>query len=84
MSGAKYERVVLKLSGEAFTEHNTFGINSERISYFARQIKDLVSLGVEVAVEPKVSQAPPSTFIPVKVECTRIEDPSTFVLKRRN
>ncbi|WP_319371390.1 UMP kinase [uncultured Ilyobacter sp.] len=45
-----YERVLLKLSGEALMGDQEFGISSEVIGSYARQIKEVVDLGVEVAI----------------------------------
>lgn len=50
MSGPKYKRVVLKLSGEALAGSQGFGIDPDMIASIARQIKEVVDLGVEVAV----------------------------------
>lgn len=45
-----YSRILLKLSGEALMGNQEFGISSEVISSYAKQIKDIVDLGVEVGV----------------------------------
>lgn len=45
-----YKRVLLKLSGEALMGDQEFGISSEVIASYARQIKDIVDLCVEVSV----------------------------------
>ncbi|WP_410207387.1 UMP kinase [Fusobacterium sp.] len=45
-----YKRVLLKLSGEALMGNQEFGISSDVIASYARQIKDIVDLGVEVSV----------------------------------
>lgn len=45
-----YKRVLLKLSGEALMGDQEFGISSEVISSYARQIKEIADLGVEVSV----------------------------------
>lgn len=50
MSGPKYERVVLKLSGEALAGESSFGINPTVIKSIAGQVKEIAELGVEVAV----------------------------------
>jgi uridylate kinase len=44
-----YERVLLKLSGEALLGEKTFGIDRNVTEYLAQEIKDLHSLGVEIA-----------------------------------
>lgn len=46
----KYKRVVLKLSGEALAGGDGYGINSEVLNSIAKQIKEIVDLGVQVAV----------------------------------
>ncbi len=45
-----YKRVLLKLSGEALMGDQDFGISSEVITNYAKQIKEIVELGVEVAI----------------------------------
>jgi len=45
-----YSRILLKLSGEALMGDQEFGISSEVISSYAKQIKDIVDLGVEIGV----------------------------------
>ena len=50
MSGVKYKRVVLKLSGEALAGAQGFGIDPAIISSVAKQVKEVADLGVEVAV----------------------------------
>lgn len=46
----KYKRVLLKLSGEALMGDKQFGIDNERIAAYAEQIKEVVDLGVELAI----------------------------------
>ncbi|SFJ22939.1 UMP kinase [Thermoflavimicrobium dichotomicum] len=50
MSTPKYKRIVLKLSGEALAGEQGYGIDSEVVSSIARQIKEVVDLGVQVAI----------------------------------
>ncbi|HSI66466.1 MAG TPA: UMP kinase [Planococcus sp. (in: firmicutes)] len=50
MSVQKYKRIVLKLSGEAMAGGQGFGLSPEIIKSVASQVKDVVELGVEVAV----------------------------------
>lgn len=50
MSSAKYNRVVLKLSGEALAGQDGFGINPAVINSIAEQVKEIAELDVEVAV----------------------------------
>ncbi len=45
-----YKRILLKLSGEALMGNQEFGISSEVITSYASQIKEIVELGVEVAI----------------------------------
>jgi len=45
-----YKRVLLKLSGEALMGDKQFGIDHERLNNYAREIKEIVDLGVEVAI----------------------------------
>ena len=45
-----WERVVLKLSGEAFAGGTGLGIDPDAVSHFAREIRDTSLLGVQVAV----------------------------------
>ena len=46
----KYKRVLLKLSGEALMGSDPFGINRETIMQMVQQVKEIVELGVEVAI----------------------------------
>ncbi|WP_409294349.1 UMP kinase [Peribacillus sp. SCS-26] len=50
MSSAKYNRVVLKLSGEALAGNLGFGLDPEVIKSVSEQVKEVAELGVEVAV----------------------------------
>ncbi|WP_047981242.1 UMP kinase [Ornithinibacillus contaminans] len=50
MTTARYRRIVLKLSGEALSGEQGYGIEPKIIQSIATQIKDVVSLGVEVVV----------------------------------
>lgn len=50
MTKPKYQRVVLKLSGEALAGNSHFGIEPSVIQSIAVQIKEIVELDVEVAV----------------------------------
>ncbi len=47
---AQYRRVVLKLSGEALSGEEGYGLSPEIIQSIARQVKEISELGVEVAV----------------------------------
>ncbi len=46
----KYKRVLLKLSGESLMGDKQYGIDPQMLQHYARQIKRLVELGVEVAI----------------------------------
>ena len=46
----KYKRILLKLSGEALAGEQKFGISTEVLNNFARQLKEVHDLGVELAV----------------------------------
>lgn len=50
MTAAHYRRVVLKLSGEALSGEEGYGLSPEIIQSVARQVKEISELGVEVAV----------------------------------
>ena len=50
MSEPQYKRVVLKLSGEALAGEQGFGLSPQIIMSVAEQVKEVVELGVEVAV----------------------------------
>lgn len=50
MSKPQYERIVLKLSGEALAGEQGFGLSPDIIKSVAEQVKEIVDLGVEVAV----------------------------------
>ncbi|MDD6772094.1 MAG: UMP kinase [Inconstantimicrobium porci] len=48
MESCKYNRVILKLSGEALAGENGFGIDFNVAKRIAQEVKQLVDLGVEV------------------------------------
>jgi uridylate kinase len=50
MPEAKYKRVLLKLSGEALSGEQSFGIDTPTLTKIARQIKQVVEMGVGVAI----------------------------------
>ncbi len=50
MADIKYKRILLKLSGEAFSGQVTYGIDTATLTQIARQIKQVMQMGVEVAV----------------------------------
>ncbi len=50
MGALKYQRILLKLSGESLMGNQKFGITAEMLQHYAKQIKQLHDMGVEVAV----------------------------------
>ena len=50
MSEAKYKRVLLKLSGEALAGEDKTGINTKVVGEICDKIKEVVEMGVEVAI----------------------------------
>ena len=46
----RYNRILLKLSGEALMGDKQFGIDTTKLTSYANEIKSVVDLGVEVAV----------------------------------
>src|SRR5215467_2976125 len=50
MPETKYQRVLLKLSGEALMGDQGFGIDPQVVSRIATEVKDIHSLGVQVAI----------------------------------
>jgi uridylate kinase len=45
-----YKRILLKLSGESLMGKKQFGIDNERLSVYAQEIKAIVDKGLEVAI----------------------------------
>ena len=50
MTPAKYKRVLLKLSGEAFSGGGEYGIDTPTLTKVAKQIKQVIEMGVGVAI----------------------------------
>ena len=50
MKRPHYKRIVLKISGEVLTGEKGYGIDSEVILKIAQEIKEVVGLGVEMAI----------------------------------
>ncbi len=50
MSTAKYKRVLLKLSGEAFSGGASFGIDAPTLTKVSQQIKQVMEMGVGVGI----------------------------------
>lgn len=46
----KYNRILLKLSGEALMGDQNYGIDSDKLSDYAKEIKQIVDQGIQVAV----------------------------------
>jgi uridylate kinase len=46
----KYKRILVKISGEAMMGDKGYGIDSSTVAFIAKEIKEAVSLGVEVAI----------------------------------
>jgi uridylate kinase len=49
-AGPVYKRIVLKLSGESFQGPQGFGIHGETVVAIARELKEVVELGAQVAI----------------------------------
>ena len=45
-----YKRILLKLSGEALMGTRQYGIDPQRLSEYAKDIKEIVEKGIEVAM----------------------------------
>lgn len=46
----KYHRIILKISGEALAGDKGFGINNDVINDISQQIRDVVGMGVQIAI----------------------------------
>lgn len=46
----KYQRILLKLSGEALMGDNQYGIDASRLEQYVKEIKEVKDLGVEIAI----------------------------------
>ena len=46
----KYNRILLKLSGEALLGKNSYGIDNDRLVVYAKEIKQIHEQGVEIAI----------------------------------
>jgi uridylate kinase len=46
----KYNRILLKLSGEALLGKNSYGIDNDRLVVYAEEIKQIHKQGVEIAI----------------------------------
>ena len=45
-----FKRILLKLSGESLMGNKQFGIDNDRLNIYAKEIKEIVQQGVEVAI----------------------------------
>ena len=48
--GIKFNRVLIKISGEALAGDDKFGVNDVQLEKVARQIKEIREAGVEVGI----------------------------------
>jgi uridylate kinase len=46
----KYKRILLKISGEAMMGDQSYGVEPSTVDFIAKEIKDAISMGVQVAV----------------------------------
>lgn len=46
----EYKRILLKLSGEALMGDDSFGINTDVIDYVAREIQEIIEIGVQPGI----------------------------------
>jgi uridylate kinase len=46
----RYKRILLKISGEAMMGDKGYGIDSATVDFIAREIKEAVSMGIEIAI----------------------------------
>ena len=52
-----YQRILLKLSGEALMGDDAYGINRATIVRIVREIQDVTALGCEVAAQVAAAKA---------------------------
>ncbi|AMP20150.1 UMP kinase [endosymbiont 'TC1' of Trimyema compressum] len=50
MKKAKYKRIILKISGEALSGEEPYGLNAETLDSIGAQVSEISHLGVEVAI----------------------------------
>ena len=50
MNGAKYKRILLKLSGEALAGDKGFGIDSKTVNGIVESIETIYKMGVQIAI----------------------------------
>lgn len=46
----RFRRILLKLSGESLMGNQNYGIDAERLSEYARQIKEIHAMGVQIGI----------------------------------
>ncbi|MGB1020194.1 MAG: UMP kinase [Flavobacteriaceae bacterium] len=46
----KYQRILLKLSGEALMANQSYGIDPKRLASYAQEIKEIFDMGIEIAI----------------------------------
>ena len=46
----KFKRILLKLSGESLQGNQGYGIDVNRLNDYARQIKEIAEMGVEIGI----------------------------------
>jgi len=46
----QYKRILLKLSGEALMGDRQYGIDPKRLAEYAKEIKEVVNKGIQVAI----------------------------------
>ena len=47
---ARFNRILLKLSGESLTGKQSYGIDPERLADYARQIKEIHEMGIQIGI----------------------------------
>ena len=47
---ARFKRILLKLSGESLMGKQGYGIDPERLSDYAKQIKEVSEMGVQIGI----------------------------------
>ena len=47
---ARFKRILLKLSGESLMGKQGYGIDPERLSDYANQIKEIAGMGVQIGI----------------------------------
>ena len=46
----RFKRILLKLSGESLMGNQGYGIDPERLSDYAKQIKEISEMGVQIGI----------------------------------